>query len=141
MLPAILAVSVLIPTALAHHSIVGQYSREKPLDISGTVEGIEWINPHVFLYIKDVESGATYQLELNGLPSLSARGWTGTELPTGTEIEVYDAYLGIEEGSTLACCATIYDKEGYEYYTGMSRASDKEHGIIRKGRNTATRSE
>jgi len=42
---------------LAHHSVQAQFDLDKPIQLSGTVTKVEWINPHSYLFI-DVKDSA-----------------------------------------------------------------------------------
>jgi hypothetical protein len=49
-----LQLGVLCMTAvplLAHHSVQAQFDLDKPIQLSGTVTKVEWINPHSYLFI------------------------------------------------------------------------------------------
>ena len=39
--------------ARAHHSLASEYDRTKPVTHGGVVTAIDWMNPHVFLYIDE----------------------------------------------------------------------------------------
>jgi hypothetical protein len=41
----------------AHHSVQAQFDLDKPIQLSGTVTKVEWINPHSYLFI-DVKDSA-----------------------------------------------------------------------------------
>src|SRR5215831_9468484 len=60
----ILALSLLFSTghALAHHSFAAEFNADKKTTVTGTLTKIEWINPHIHLYL-DVKntSGAVSQ--------------------------------------------------------------------------------
>jgi hypothetical protein len=46
---ALLVATVLVLTAApltAHHSFDGEYERDKPISLVGTMTGVEWVNPH-----------------------------------------------------------------------------------------------
>ena len=42
---------------LAHHSITGVYDSTKKIELSGTVSKVDWINPHIYVYL-DVKDAA-----------------------------------------------------------------------------------
>jgi hypothetical protein len=52
--------------ALAHHSLSGQFDTSKSFGINGMVSRVDWMNPHVYVYV-DVKDKAgvvrTYRLE------------------------------------------------------------------------------
>jgi hypothetical protein len=37
--------------ALAHHSFTAEYYPDKNVTLTGTLTKVEWVNPHVFLYV------------------------------------------------------------------------------------------
>jgi hypothetical protein len=37
--------------AFAHHSFTAEFNQEKPAEFTGTLTGIDWINPHIQLYL------------------------------------------------------------------------------------------
>ena len=62
-LSAVLLVAITLlhaAAAGAHHSVPGQFDTSKPTTLTGTISKIDWINPHIYVYL-DVkgESGTT----------------------------------------------------------------------------------
>ena len=45
----------------AHHSVPGTFNVEKTVAIKGTISKIDWINPHIYIYVdvKDSAGGVT----------------------------------------------------------------------------------
>jgi hypothetical protein len=37
--------------AMAHHSFTAEYYPDKNITLTGTLTKVEWVNPHVFLYV------------------------------------------------------------------------------------------
>ena len=73
---AVLGAPVLFcASAVAHHSVAGQFDGTKRTTITGVVSKVDWINPHVYVNV-DVadEKGeiTTWRLEL--LPTAMLRG-------------------------------------------------------------------
>jgi Family of unknown function (DUF6152) len=58
----------------AHHSVAGQFDGEKRTTITGVINKVDWINPHVYIYM-DVadEKGATTTWRLESLPTAMLR--------------------------------------------------------------------
>ena len=38
--------------ALAHHSVAAEYDFDKPVEFTGTLKQMEWINPHAMLHLE-----------------------------------------------------------------------------------------
>ena len=75
----------------AHHSFAAEFDDKKPVDLKGTITKVEWLNPHVWLYldVKD-ESGAVqhWQCEGGAPNGLTRQGWSKNTLKPGDEIAI-----------------------------------------------------
>jgi len=60
---------------LAHHSFSAEFDATKTVTLKGVVSKVEWINPHIFIYV-DVknDAGKTTTWALQSLPPLFFRG-------------------------------------------------------------------
>jgi len=78
---------------LAHHSSAS-YDMEHPVSLKGTVNNMEWTNPHVFIYldVKD-DSGSVEQWRVEGnSPNMLTRaGWKKEMIKAGDQISVNGA--------------------------------------------------
>lgn len=56
--------------ALAHHSVPGTFNVDKTVVIKGTISKIDWINPHIYIYV-DVKdrAGAVTTWKVETLPT------------------------------------------------------------------------
>lgn len=110
-----LAVAVL----LAHHSFAADFDAGKRVTLSGRVTRIEWLNPHVHIYI-DVTgergSATAWSIELGSPNGLRDRGWTTTSLKVGDLITI-DGSLA-KDGSNLANARSVVLASGVRMSTG-----------------------
>lgn len=76
--------------ALGHHSFSAEFSRDLPVEVTGTVVNVEWTNPHARFYVEADEDGstATWNFELTTPNILMRRGWTANSLKPGDTVTV-----------------------------------------------------
>ena len=77
--------------ALAHHSFAGEFDINRPIELTGTVSKVEWINPHAWIHV-DVKKRdgpiETWAIETGTPNTLLRRGLRKQDLPAGTEVKV-----------------------------------------------------
>ena len=75
----------------AHHSVAGQFDRNDRVTVTGTVARVDWVNPHVYVYLDvenedgtvttwGVETGPTARLRRGGLRSTDLAGKPGEQV-------------------------------------------------------------
>jgi hypothetical protein len=91
---SILAVCGLLMAAApvaAHHALVAQYDMDKPIEITGTLNKMEFINPHSMLHL-DVKNPngtvTTWVFQTTNAGSLRSRGLARTALQQGATYTV-----------------------------------------------------
>ena len=103
----------------AHHSFAADFDVTKHITLRGRVTKIEWLNPHVHIYI-DVngERGrfVSWTIELGSPNGLRQRGWTQKTLKVG-EVITIDGSLA-KDGSHLANASSIVLPSGVRMSTG-----------------------
>ena len=75
----------------AHHSFAAEYDANKPINITGTVTKVEWMNPHARFYVdvKGADGKVTnWNFELGAIPVLLKQGWTKNSLKEGDQVTV-----------------------------------------------------
>ena len=106
----------------AHHSFAADFDITKHVTLTGHVTKIEWLNPHVHIYI-DVTNGAKtatpWTIELGSPNGLRARGWTAKSLKIGDVITV-DGSLA-KDGSHLANASFIVLPSGVRLSAGSGQ--------------------
>jgi hypothetical protein len=53
------AFAVAAVPALAHHAVAAQYDMQKPIEITGTLKKMEFINPHSMLHLEVTNTDGT----------------------------------------------------------------------------------
>jgi Family of unknown function (DUF6152) len=74
--------------ALAHHS-VSMYDMANPTTVNGSVERVEWTNPHGYIYlmVKNQQGVAEeWAIEIDSPNFLKHNGWTSTTVKAGDTI-------------------------------------------------------
>ena len=47
-------------TVSAHHAFAAEFDAERPVEFTGTVTKVEWVNPHVWIHINvNLDAGGT----------------------------------------------------------------------------------
>ncbi len=117
--------------ALAHHSFAAEYDNKKPVDLTGTVTKVEWMNPHARFYldVKDETSGkvTNWEFELGSPNGLMRQGWTRNSMKIGDSINVQGSLA--KDGSNLANARTVKLSDGRKLFAGSAsetgRTEDK----------------
>lgn len=103
----LLAVCVLCTSyaASAHHSLTGQFDMAKPMTLVGTISKIEWINPHVYIYldVKDRDGQvSTWSLETYPPAYLRRAGLTRAIIGVGQQVTARVLLARAESAEHLA---------------------------------------
>jgi hypothetical protein len=116
--------------ALAHHSFAAEYDNKKPVDLTGTVTKVEWMNPHARFYldVKDDSGKVTnWEFELGSPNGLMRQGWTRNSMKIGDSINVQGSLA--KDGSNLANARTVKLSDGRKLFAGSAsetgRTDDK----------------
>src|ERR1700748_3969266 len=74
----------------AHHSVGAEFDLSKKIVLEGRVTRIEWMNPHVYLYVDVKADGKTanWACETAGPNTLARQGWSRMSLKIGDRVTV-----------------------------------------------------
>ena len=104
----LLAAGIAAP-ALAHHSVPGTFNIEKTVAIKGAISRIDWINPHIYIYV-DVKEPAgtvtTWKVETLPTNHMRRAGVTKEEILKEAKagdvtVHMYPAHLNKTAGFLL----------------------------------------
>ncbi len=102
------------PAAEGHHSFASEFDAEKPIQLSGFVTKVEWMNPHVWFYldVTDEETGEVqnWGFEMGAPHQLQRRGWSRTTINLGDELSV-DGSMS-RDGSPRVNARTVATVDG-----------------------------
>ena len=76
---------------LAHHSFPAEFDINRPIQLTGTITKVEWINPHAWIHVDVKKPDGTIEnwaIETGTPNTLLRRGLKRADLPVGTAIKV-----------------------------------------------------
>ena len=112
---------------LAHHSFAAEYDSNKTVTIKGTINRLEWVNPHAYVFV-DVRDAngkvTTWAFESLSPNALSRQGWNRNSLKQGEEVTV-EGYMAkdgkpLADGSIHANSRAITRADGRRVFVGSS---------------------
>jgi len=116
-----LGLGVLAGSAFAHHAFAGQYDKDNPIQLTGTVTKIEWMNPHARFYldVKDEGGNVTnWNIELGPPLILRRAGWNQNSLKVGDRVTV-QGYRA-KDGSKMANGSKATLADGRQVFAGST---------------------
>jgi hypothetical protein len=123
---AFAAASILFLAAapiFAPHSFAAEFDANKPVNLTGSVTKLEWMNPHAWFYIdvKDETGNVTnWAFEMGNLSALTRFGWSRNSLKIGDVITVEGSRA--KDGSNNANARSVtLASTGQKLFTASSQ--------------------
>jgi hypothetical protein len=111
-------------SALAHHSVAGEFDVRKIVKLNGVVSDVEWANPHIYIHldVKDAAGTATtWRLESVPVAMMRKAGLSKILLLGNGQTANVEAYLARDGTAHLGYLVEITYADGHHYQF----ASDK----------------
>ena len=99
---AFFALLALAIPVVAHHAFPAEFDVDKPVTLTGVVAKLDWINPHVYVYLDVNDNGKTTNWALESWPTgiLKKSGVNRDMIKEGTPLTIL-AYRA-KDGKNLA---------------------------------------
>lgn len=105
----------------AHHAFAAEFDADRPVEFTGTVTKVEWVNPHVWIHLDVILEDGTMEpwaFEAGTPNVLFRRGFTRRSLLPGTDVLV-DGYQA-KDGTNRANGRDITFTDGTKLFLGSS---------------------
>lgn len=110
-------------SARAHHAFAAEFDINRPVQLTGTVTKVEWINPHAWIHVSVKKPDGTLEdwaIETGTPNTLLRRGLKKADLPPGTVIKV--AGYQSKDGTPRANGSNVTLPDGRSLFLGSTRA-------------------
>lgn len=119
----LLGAGLVVASALpiyAHHSFAAEFDATKQVTLNGAVTKLEWMNPHIWLYL-DVKADAGlqhWQCEGGAPNTLTRNGWSKDSLKSGDLVTI-EGFLA-KDGSKTCNMRVVKLPDGRNVFAGSS---------------------
>lgn len=107
--------------AVAHHSFAAEFDRNKTITVTGTVQKLEWTNPHARVYVEGPDETGKKQVwdfELGPPNGLMRNGWRRDSLQPGHKVTVEG--FRSKTSTVVANARTVKLSDGRQVLAGSS---------------------
>jgi Family of unknown function (DUF6152) len=104
-----------------HHSFAAEFSRDLPVEVTGEVTNVEWMNPHARFYVdvKDDQGKVeNWNFELSSPNVLMRNGWTRNSLRVGAMVTVTGSRA--KNAPNVASASNVTLADGQRLFSGQA---------------------
>jgi hypothetical protein len=118
------AIAVLLSTSLYAHHGAGTFDRNKNVELTGTITGVDFINPHSWVYFDVVGADGTTQAhrcEMRAATVLRRSGWTPEMFRVGEEVTITGRGDRYDENSCYLTTIVFADGTSADRYGQLTQ--------------------
>ncbi|HYR86126.1 MAG TPA: DUF6152 family protein [Terriglobia bacterium] len=107
--------------AVAHHAFAAEFDSKKTVIVKGTVDKVEWTNPHIWIYVDMKDEGGTvtrWQCEGGSPNTLTRQGWSRESLKPGQQVSIEG--FRAKNGSNTCNSRVVTTADGKRLFAGSS---------------------
>ena len=106
----------------AHHSFAAEFDATKQVTLNGAVTKLEWMNPHIWLYLDVKADGGMqrWQCEGGAPNTLTRNGWSKDSLKSGDPVTV-EGFVA-KDGSQTCNMRLVKLPDGRSVFAGSSNS-------------------
>jgi len=107
----------------AHHAVSAEFDLSKQITLQGRVTKIEWMNPHVYLYVDVITDGkiSNWACETAGPNTLARQGWNRLSIKIGDRVTVVG--YRARDGANVASAREVVLADGRKLFVGSPNAA------------------
>jgi hypothetical protein len=105
----------------AHHSFAAEYDAKQQITIKGTVNSVEWVNPHSWVMVDVTDADGkvtTWQCETAPPNTLFRQGWTKNSLKKGEQVTV-EGFRAKDSSATMSA-RSVVTADGKRMFAGST---------------------
>ena len=106
----------------AHHNASVKYDSTKPVTLKGTITKVEWMNPHIHVYVDAADASgkiANWTVEGATPNQLYRRGWTRNSLKVGYAVTI-EGVKARQAGLNHANARSVVLANGKKVFSGSA---------------------
>ena len=107
--------------AVAHHAFAAEFDSNKTVTVKGTVDKVEWTNPHIWIYVDTKDESGTvtrWQCEGGSPNTLTRQGWSRDSLKPGQQVSIEG--FRAKNGSNTCNSRVVTTADGKRLFAGSS---------------------
>ena len=124
--------------AVAHHAFGAEFDADAPIQLTGEIVKLEWVNPHSWIHIEITNDDGAKEVWMveGGTPNvLVRRGLRRECLPLGTTL-VVDGFQTKDHTLKRANGRDVTFPDGRKFFLGSSGTGAPDDGAEQRGRAT-----